>query len=125
MVPKIEQLLLQDVVSSRFWDLHCLDIYSLGQAKHDSFSAWRLHPGTKKARKGNVGTSVEWRLNSENDSRLHGQPSFTGSVSNFLVFMMQDARTQAEARAPAKKIETSSSPRLKNAGRDLPLGSEK
>jgi hypothetical protein len=38
--------------------------------------AWRLHPGTKKARKGNVGTSVEWRLNSENDSRLHGQPSF-------------------------------------------------
>ena len=39
--------------------------------------AWRLHPGTKKARKGNVGTSVEWRLNSENDSRLHGQPSFT------------------------------------------------
>ena len=23
---------------------------------HDSFSAWRLHPGTKKARKGNVGT---------------------------------------------------------------------
>ena len=40
-------------------------------------SAWRLHPGTKKARKGNVGTSVEWRLNSENDSRLHGQPSFT------------------------------------------------
>ena len=40
-------------------------------------SAWRLHPGTKKARKGNAGTSVEWRLNSENDSRLHGQPSFT------------------------------------------------
>jgi len=39
--------------------------------------AWRLHPRTKKARKGNVGTSVEWRLNSENDSRLHGQPSFT------------------------------------------------
>ena len=38
--------------------------------------AWRLHPKTKKARKGNVGTSVEWRLNSENDSRLHGQPSF-------------------------------------------------
>ena len=38
--------------------------------------AWRLHPGTKKARKGNVGTSVEWRLNSKNDSRLHGQPSF-------------------------------------------------
>jgi len=33
--------------------------------------AWRLHPRTKKARKGNVGTSVEWRLNSENDSRLH------------------------------------------------------
>ena len=49
--------------------------------------------------------------------------SFTGSVSNFLVFMMQDARTQAEARAPAKKIETSSSPRLKNAGRDLTAGS--
>ena len=24
--------------------------------------AWRLHPGTKKARKGNVGTSVELRL---------------------------------------------------------------
>ena len=37
--------------------------------------AWRLHPKTKKARKGNVGTSVEWRLNSENDSRIHGQPS--------------------------------------------------
>ena len=47
-------------------------------------SAWRLHPGTKKARKGNVGTSVEWRLNSENDSRLHGQPSFTGSRDNIL-----------------------------------------
>jgi hypothetical protein len=32
-----------------------------------------------KVRKGNVGTSVEWRLNSENDSRLHGQPSFTNT----------------------------------------------
>ena len=47
------------------------------QAVSISSFAWRLHPGTKKARKGNVGTSVEWRLNSENDSRLHGQPSFT------------------------------------------------
>ena len=42
--------------------------------------AWRLHPGTKKARKGNVGTSVEWRLNSKNDSRLHGQPSFASAI---------------------------------------------
>ena len=46
-------------------------------------------------------------------------------VLAFRDLLMQDARTQAEARAPAKKIETSSSPRLKNAGRDLPLGSEK
>ena len=44
--------------------------------------SWPLHVHSQgslsclsKARKGNVGTSVEWRLNSENDSRLHGQPS--------------------------------------------------
>jgi hypothetical protein len=46
---------------------------SLGSWKRSC--AWRLHPKTMKVRKGNVGTSVEWRLNSENDSRLHGQPS--------------------------------------------------
>ena len=36
-----------------------------------------LVPGgwLSKARKGNVGTSVDWRFNLENDSRLHGQPS--------------------------------------------------
>merc|ERR1740129_2217722 len=58
------------------YNVHPVPHFSIGIFFQGRALAWRLHPGTKKARKGNVGTSVEWRLNSENDSRLHGQPSF-------------------------------------------------
>ena len=40
-----------------------------------------------KVRKGNVGTSVEWRLNSENDSLLHGQPSFPHPLKTMPLFL--------------------------------------
>ena len=42
-----------------------------------------------KVRKGNVGTSVEWRLNSENDSRLHGQPSLSLLASHAWSFIQR------------------------------------
>jgi hypothetical protein len=61
---------------------------SLLSILHLSSCLWalvRLLPAAamgSKARKGNVGSSVEWRLNSENDSRLHGQPSIAGAAGH-------------------------------------------
>ena len=77
----VETLTMERLLINRFPFL-CLCSLSIGiPIIFDGRAlAWRLHPGTKKARKGNVGTSVEWRLNSENDSRLHGQPSFTRNL---------------------------------------------
>ena len=40
--------------------------------RNDNNLVLTIDPGHHPA---NVGTSVEWRLNSENDSRIHGQPS--------------------------------------------------
>ena len=115
--------ILEPSDSSFSTSISCYDqALPIGTCLRENTCAWRLHPKrTKKARKGNVGTSVEWRLNSENDSRLHGQPSIHLEIIRISYVIWIIVEILGTARESISS--PSSGPRKRNELREYVQGS--